>query len=310
MNHPGEIDALVRLVRPHVALVTTVEAVHTEFFADGIEGVARAKAEIFAAGGEAAVLPCDNRFFAFLEDRAREAGFARILGFGAGESAHARVLDARLDATGSDIAAMVGRRAVSYRIAAAGRHWVTNSLAVLAAVDALGGDVGAAAASLAELVPPKGRGRRHVIRRSGGNVLLIDDSYNASPPSMRACFEVLAATAPGPGGRRIAVLGDMLELGAAAPALHEGLAADLVARGIDVVFSCGPNMARLHAILPAAMRGGHAPDSTRLLPLVRAALRAGDVVAVKGSLGSRMGPIVAALLADGDRNGAPRRAAG
>jgi len=127
---------------------------------------------------------------------------------------------------------------------------------------------------------------------------------------MRACFEVLGATAPGPGGRRVAVLGDMLELGPDAPALHAGLASDLVRGGIDIVLTCGPNMAHLHDALPAAMRGGHAADSARLLPLVRAVVHPGDVVAIKGSLGSRMGPIVAALLGNGGANGAPRRAAG
>jgi UDP-N-acetylmuramoyl-tripeptide--D-alanyl-D-alanine ligase len=310
MNHEGEIDVLVRMVRPHVALVTTVEAAHAGYFLDGVEGVARAKSEIFVAGGETAVLNRDNRFFGFLSERARAAGFARVLGFGADRDAEFRVVDAANEADGSSVTARADGRTLRYRVGAPGRHWVMNSLAVLAAAHALGADLDAAAAALADFAPPKGRGRRHVVAREGGHFVLIDDSYNASPPSMRACFEVLAAIAPGPGGRRVAVLGDMLELGPDAPTLHAGLAPDLVGRGIDLVLTCGPNMARLHEALPAAMRGGHAADSARLLPLVRALVRPGDVVAVKGSLGSRMGPIVEALLANGGANGAPRRAAG
>jgi len=176
-------------------------------------------------------------------------------------------------------------------------------LAVLAAAGALGVDIEAASAAFARLAAQKGRGQRHRVPLAGGAYELIDDSYNASPVSMRASFEVLKAAVPGAGGRRIAVLGDMLELGPAAPGLHAGLAEPLAAAGVDLVFTCGTNMRRLHETLPAARRGGHAPASDALLPLVRAALRPGDVVVVKGSLGSRMGRIVEALLAAPGQNG-------
>jgi UDP-N-acetylmuramoyl-tripeptide--D-alanyl-D-alanine ligase len=311
MNHPGEIAPLARMIRPELALVTTVEAVHTEFFADGIDGVAAAKAEILAAGGRVAVLNRDNRFFERLAAEARRRGFERVIGFGGDSAAEVRLVDLRLDAASTTVAAMIHGRAISYRVGAPGRHWALNSLAVLAAVDALGADVGAAAAALAEMSPPKGRGRRHVVGRNGESFVLIDDSYNASPVSMRAAFDVLANCDIAPGGRRIAVLGDMRELGADAPRLHAELAAALSERRIDLVFACGPHMAHLFEALPAQRRAAYAANAQALLPLVRAAIRGGDVVVVKGSLGSRMGPIVDALLGGhANGNGAPKRAAG
>jgi UDP-N-acetylmuramoyl-tripeptide--D-alanyl-D-alanine ligase len=313
MNHPGEITPLVKMVRPHVAIITTVEAVHVENFpGEGINGVAAAKAEIFdGLEGGTAVLNRDNAFFDFLAERARAKGVRRILSFGEHPSCDARLIETRLEATWSQVSAMIEGRAVTYRIGAPGRHWVTNSLAVLGAIAALGGDVGIGAASLAQLAAPKGRGLRHRVGRNGDSFEFIDDSYNASPASMRASFQVLAAATPGPGGRRIAVLGDMLELGPDSAKLHAGLAEALVAAQVDQVFTCGQYMARLYDALPAARRGAHAPNSEALVPLIRAAVRSGDVVVVKGSLGSRMGRIVDALLAanNNGRNGPSGRAA-
>jgi UDP-N-acetylmuramoyl-tripeptide--D-alanyl-D-alanine ligase len=165
----------------------------------------------------------------------------------------------------------------------------------LVAIKALGGDAAQAAASFAAIAAPKGRGAQHrIVRADGTRFLLIDDSYNASPPSMRAAFAVLSAI---PAERRVAVLGDMLELGAQAPALHADLAPALVEAGIAKVFCCGANMARLFERLPASMRAVHAKDSAELEPLVLAGIAAGDALVVKGSLGSRMGRIVSALLA-------------
>ncbi|MEO8559699.1 MAG: cyanophycin synthetase, partial [Rhodospirillales bacterium] len=187
----------------------------------------------------------------------------------------------------------------SYRVGAPGEHWTLNSLAVLAAVDALGGDVAAASRSLATVAPPSGRGARHRVTIAGGTLELIDESYNASPTSMRAAFSVLAQTAPGPNGSRIAVLGDMLELGADAAVLHADLAGALADARVDLVFTCGNLMENLDRALPASLRGAHAENSAALLPVVTAALCAGDVVTVKGSLGSKMKPIVDAILALG-----------
>lgn len=298
MNHPGEIAPLVRQVAPTVAIVTTVEAAHTEFFpGKGIVGVAEEKGEIFAAGGEAAIVNRDNMFFDLLAAKARACGFARVIGFGSHAEADARLVDLHLAPAHSDVVAQIDGVRVAYRIGTAGRHWAMNSLAVLAAVKAVGADIARAAATLATMTPPKGRGERHAVPVAGGSFELIDDSYNANPTSVRAALAVLAGARPGPGGRRIAVLGDMRELGPDADALHAGLAPDIAAAGVDLVFTCGPHMARLAAALPAARRGGHAAASDGLPALLRGAVRAGDVVLVKGSLGSRMAPVVVALKA-------------
>jgi UDP-N-acetylmuramoyl-tripeptide--D-alanyl-D-alanine ligase len=302
MNHAGELGPLSCMVQPEVAVITTVEPAHLEFFAS-IEEIADAKAEIFegmtAAG--TAVLNCDNSQFERLAGHARRRGIRRILDFGEHPGAAARLLACRLEAAGSEVSAEILGRQIEYRLGAPGRHWVQNSLAVLASVAALDLDPGLAAGALSALTPPKGRGQRRQIRLPGGTVELIDESYNASPAAMRAAFAVLARGRPALRGRRIAVLGDMRELGHAGPRLHRELAPPLVDAGIDLVFTCGPLMQELHAALPRARRGAHAPDSQALIPAVLAAIRPGDVVLVKGSLGTRMAPIVEALLRrDGD----------
>jgi len=297
MNHPGELAPLSRLVSPHVAVITTVEAVHLEFFGQ-LADIAEAKAEIFAGmRGGIAVLNRDNPFFPLLFDRARAAGIERVIGFGAHPEAEVRLISWKPSPSGSDVVARVGARELDYRVGVPGRHWALNSLAVLAAALALGADVERAAAALAALAALEGRGRRHRIRLKSGSCELIDDSYNASPASMRAVFGVLAAAEPGKGGRRIAVLGDMLELGAQASPLHASLAGPIAAAGIDLVFTAGPLMAALDRALPPALRGAHAESSEALAKMLIAALRPGDVIAVKGSLGSRMGKVVEALLA-------------
>ncbi|HET6223307.1 MAG TPA: cyanophycin synthetase, partial [Dongiaceae bacterium] len=165
-----------------------------------------------------------------------------------------------------------------------------------------------AAAALANLAPLKGRGQRLHIHMPGGAFELIDESYNASPAAMRAAFAVLGQVRPGAGGRRIAVLGDMRELGAEGPQLHAALAGDLQAAGVDLVFTAGPLMAALDKALPAKRRGAHAADSAAVIPAVLAAVRPGDVVLVKGSLGSRMAPVVDALKALGGGGALPRAA--
>jgi UDP-N-acetylmuramoyl-tripeptide--D-alanyl-D-alanine ligase len=298
MNHPGEIAPLSRLVRPDVAIITTVEPVHLEFFA-GEAAIADEKATIMdgLARAGAAVLNRDNAHFDRLAAYAARRGIGRIIGFGSHPDAGFRLIDCAIDDTGSAVEAVADGRPLRFRIGAPGRHWVMNCLAVLAAVDAVGGDVARAARDLASLSPPKGRGARRAVRFARGTVTVIDDSYNASPPSMRAAFGVLGAATPGAGGRRIAALGDMLELGPSAPALHAGLAPALLATPIDRAFTAGPLMRHLHDALPAERRGAHADSAAALVAPLVAALADGDVVLVKGSLGSRMGQVVAALAA-------------
>ncbi|TVR98749.1 MAG: UDP-N-acetylmuramoylalanyl-D-glutamyl-2,6-diaminopimelate--D-alanyl-D-alanine ligase [Rhodospirillales bacterium] len=298
MNHPGEITPLSRLARPDVAVITTVDAVHRANFAS-IEAIADAKAEIFAglAPGGAAVLFRDNPQFGRLAAAAATLASARIVSFGSHPEADVRLVAADSGAGGSDVVAAVPGGTVSYRVPVAGAHWVTNSLCVLAAALAAGADVARVAPALADLAVPKGRGERLSIPLGGGVLAVIDDSYNASPVSMAASIAVLGGSQPGPSGRRIAVLGDMLELGAEAPALHAALVTPLRDHGIDCVFTAGPLMAHLHDALPTAMRGGHADSAEALAPQVLASVRGGDVVAVKGSAGSRMGVVVRALVA-------------
>jgi UDP-N-acetylmuramoyl-tripeptide--D-alanyl-D-alanine ligase len=300
MNHPGEIDRLTRMVRPDIAVITTIEPAHLGFF-PSVEAIADAKAEIFNGmdGRGAAVLNRDNPHFARLVEAGRARGIHRILGFGLHEEAAVRLIDCHLHATASAVTASVMGEIVDYCVALPGRHWVMNSLAVLAAVKAAGGDVGAAAAALGSIEAMDGRGRRHRIAVPGGSADLIDESYNASPASMRAAFEVLAANEPGKGGRRIVVLGDMLELGADARRLHQELARPIAEAHIDLVFAVGADMRALYDALPKGRRGAYTASAAEMAELLPARLHPGDVVSVKGSFGSRMREVVSRLLAPG-----------
>ncbi|HYC04271.1 MAG TPA: UDP-N-acetylmuramoylalanyl-D-glutamyl-2,6-diaminopimelate--D-alanyl-D-alanine ligase [Azospirillaceae bacterium] len=315
MNHAGEIGPLSRMVRPDVCIITTVEAVHLEHFAN-VEAIADAKAEIFEgmAPGATAVLNRDNPHFDRLAAAARAQGLNRILSFGAHRDADAKLVDCTLHAASSSVTASIRGETVSYTLSIPGRHQVLNSLGVLLAVQAAGGDLIAAARGLSQIQPIKGRGLRSRVTLDKGSFTIIDESYNASPVSVAAAAGVLGAAAPGCGGRRIGVLGDMLELGAQSPQLHAGLAEPFRAAGIDLVFTCGPNMRHLHEKLPETMRGGHADDSAALAPLVAGAVHAGDVVMIKGSAGSRMARVVDALkalaVAGGDNNQAAPTATG
>ncbi|MEP9349543.1 UDP-N-acetylmuramoylalanyl-D-glutamyl-2,6-diaminopimelate--D-alanyl-D-alanine ligase [Xanthobacter sp. KR7-225] len=296
MNHPGEITPLVKMVRPQVAIVTTVEPVHIAQFSS-IEEIADAKAEIFdglEAGGTA-VLNLDNPLFARLAAAARAKGVARIVTFGASEGADVRLTDVALQPFCSAAVVDVMGTSVTLKVGMPGRHIVQNMLAVLAAARLLGADLALCALALARLKPPPGRGVPIRLAVKGGQATLIDESYNANPASMRAAIDVLGRSPVGPRGRRIAVLGDMLELGEGADAHHAGLAGAIVADRIDQVFCCGPHMHALWQALPAERRGGYAVHATHLEPMVAAAIRGGDTVMVKGSNGSRMAPLVKSL---------------
>jgi len=313
MNHSGEITPLSKMARPHVALITNVEAVHTAQFAS-VEAIADAKAEIFAGieQGGMAVLNRDNDHFHRLAKAAGTYGVERILSFGLSEEADFRLIEENRDAGGSSVTIDIGGHGLSYRLGIAGHHWVLNSLGVLAAVAADGGNVGEAARALGDITAPQGRGQVHHIAIAGQSFTLIDESYNASPVSMNASFEVLGQAVPGSGGRRIAVLGDMRELGEDSSARHAALAEPLARNKIDLVFTAGPDMAHLFDAIDPAMRGAHAENAEALLPTVLAAIGSGDVVMIKGSHGSRTGLIVNALVAEAEKPGAmpPRVANG
>jgi UDP-N-acetylmuramoyl-tripeptide--D-alanyl-D-alanine ligase len=297
MNHPGEIAHLTRLVRPHVAVITTVEPAHLGFFSS-IEAIADAKAEIFLGlePGGSAVLNRDNPHYGRLAEAAKRAGAGEILGFGTHAEADARLADCVLDPRGSTVEAAVCGRVLRFQLPIPGRHWVINALAVLAAAHAAGAAVDRAAAALADLQALPGRGRRHELAWRGGTLTVIDESYNASPASMRAALAVLAATDPGDGGKRVAVLGDMLELGDAAESLHRELAESLGAE-INRVFLIGEAIAALDKVLRAEKRGGLWRSPEEAMPALLRFLEPGDVVTIKGSRGVRVSRVVELLRA-------------
>jgi UDP-N-acetylmuramoyl-tripeptide--D-alanyl-D-alanine ligase len=296
MNHAGEITPLTRLVRPHVAIVTTIAPVHLEFLGS-LDAIADAKAEIFAGvePGGAAVINADIAQFARLRDAARKAGIKEIVSFGERECADARLIKVSLQAETSTAQARILGADVTYKLGAPGRHVVVNSLGVLAAAERLGADLALAALALAELKPAAGRGERITLDVPGGTVLLIDESYNANPTSMAAALALLGQVPAQGLGRRIAVLGDMLELGPEGANLHAAISASVRANAVDLVFCAGPLMKSLWDALPSEHRGGYAETSAALEPLVLGAIHHDDAVMVKGSLGARMGPIVKAL---------------
>ena len=296
MNHAGEITPLTQLVRPHVAIVTSIAPVHLEYFGT-LGKIADAKAEIFSGvvAGGAAVINRDIRQFTQLAKAAQASGIAQIVSFGASAKADARLKRKSLHAEVSCVQAKIMSHDVTYKIGAPGLHLVLNSLAVLAAASLVGADLALAALALNNLKPAPGRGTRSTLRVPGGSALLIDESYNANPASMEAAIALLGQAPAGPQGRRIAVLGDMLELGAQGIALHRALAGPIKAAGVDLVYCSGPLMNALWEALPSGIRGGYAETSAALEPAVLATMRDGDVVMIKGSLGSKMGPIVKAL---------------
>jgi UDP-N-acetylmuramoyl-tripeptide--D-alanyl-D-alanine ligase len=296
MNHAGEIDSLVKMVRPHVAVITTVEPVHLEFF-EGIEAIADAKAEIFNGlePGGAVVLNRDNSQFDRLQQSARKLGISRIVSFGADKESDARLLDVSLHADRSAVHANILGQDVTYKLGMPGRHMAMNSLAVLAAASLAGADLALAALELSQIEPAAGRGVRRALQLANGEATLIDESYNANPASMAAALNVLGTATVGPQGRRIAVLGDMLELGPTSEALHRGLVDAIKANRIDLVYCCGPLMHNLWEALSTGKLGGYADGADTLESQVVGAIRAGDAIMVKGSLGSKMKTIVNAL---------------
>ncbi len=298
MNHTGEITPLVAMVRPHVAVITTVEPVHLEHFS-GIEEIADAKAEIFTGlvPGGVAILNADNPLLDRLLERAGEAGVERIVRFGRAETADARMLKFAPSDTCSCISADILGSDVAYKIGAPGMHLAMNSLAVLAACQLAGADLAKAALGLADFSAQKGRGERLQLVMRDGEITVIDESYNANPASMRAAIELLAVARTGRGGRRIAVLGDMLELGEDSEKLHRELAGPLETATADRIYLAGPMMKALWDVLPPHRRGAYSKRSAGLESILPGELVPGDVVMIKGSFGSRMGILVDALKA-------------
>ena len=310
MNAPGEIEPLAVLARPHAAIVTTVAAVHLAAFRD-LAGIAREKAAIYRglAPGGAAIMNRDLETYPILLSAARRAG-GRPIRFGATGRPEFRLLETVVGEAGTTARARARGRTFLFKLGAQGRHLAMNALAVFAAVEAIGADIGRAALALADWKAPEGRGARWrvLLGPNGldGAVTLIDESYNANPAAMAAAFEVLAAarTEDDVGrvarGRRVAFLGDMLELGAQELALHAGLAEVPSLAALSVVHCCGPRMRALHEALPPRLRGEWFADAAAMAERAGRLLDAGDVALVKGSNGSRLGLVVEAIKRMGE----------
>jgi UDP-N-acetylmuramoyl-tripeptide--D-alanyl-D-alanine ligase len=296
MNHAGEITPLVRMVRPHLAIITKIAPVHLEYF-ESIADIADAKAEIFSGlvGDGAAILNHDDEQYERLRERAQQSSVTRILSFGEHADADARLIDVDLGDESSRVHARILGRDLAYELGVPGKHFALNSLAVLLAAHAAGVDLDRAASALAYIEAPAGRGRRESLPASQGAITLIDESYNANPASMQAALDLLGSAKVNGDGRRIAVLGDMLELGSQSIALHSGLAEHIERNFVDMVFAAGRDMRHLFDALPERIRGQWAPHASELHAPVIEAIQGGDIVMVKGSNGSRMGPLVAAL---------------
>lgn len=286
MNHAGEISPLARLAAPHVALITSVEKVHVGHLGS-IEAVADEKLAIQdGLDNGLLILPHDSTMHTRLRAGARHP----VRSFGTDPAADDRLLSTSSDATGTQVEALIAGIRVETRLAAPGAHMALNAVAALSAAAALGADPVRGAEALQGFAPVAGRGASRRIAVPGGTALLLDESYNASAVAVRAAFAVLALQQA---ARRVAILGDMRELGEFGPAEHAALA-DAAATA-DIVHSCGPLMQHLRDALPAARRGLHAADSAALAPHLAATLRDGDAVLVKGSLGSKMKLVIDAI---------------
>ena len=296
MNHVGEITPLVKMVRPHIAIVTIVAASHLGNFSS-LDEIAQAKAEIFSGleKNGTAIINRDSPYFEMLATAAKAGGAKTIIGFGKHAQADVRLERVALHPACCCITANVMGEMVTYKLGMAGEHMALNSLAVLATVKAAGADLARAMLALAGAAPAKGRGVQERLIAPGGELLLIDESYNANPTSMGAALALLAQAQIGKGGRRIAVLGDMLELGQLGPQLHGELAKAVGEHKADVIYACGPLMRNLWDALPASRQGAYAATSVELNEPLLAQIRPGDAVMIKGSLGSKMGLVVEAL---------------
>ncbi len=295
MNHAGELAALTRLVRPHVAIVTAIASAHREFFASEAE-IADAKGEIFQGleKGGTALVPFDSPHRDRLIAAATPCA-AKVLTFGMGEGADIRAHEAMSAPSGGTlVSARLPTAELTYTISQPGEHWVSNSLAVLGAVEAMGGDLAAAGLALADMPGLKGRGERHIVPVDGSEALLVDESYNANPGSMRATLKTLGATKVA--GRRIAVLGAMRELGTGSDAFHAELAEPIEAACVDYVILVGEEMNALAKALGQKVNMTHVPDAVSAIDPLREAIRPGDAILVKGSNSVGLAALVEAMV--------------
>ena len=295
MNHRGEILPLSQLVRPHAALVTAIAPAHVENLGS-LEAIADEKGDVYAGlePGAQHSRPTKRRTRAASSPPPNAMAQPSFVS-AATPGAKRGCLRFDMDDSGANAEADILGRIIRYRVGVEGAHWALNSVAALAAADVVGADLDAAAHALEHLRAFDGRGVAAKVKAPFGEFMVVDDAYNANPASMAAAFATLAARRTGAGGRRIAALGDMLELGPDERAYHAGLAEPLDKAGVDLVFAAGPRMAALMEALPPSRRGGYAENADALIPIIAGSLRAGDVVLVKGSNGSKMSRVVNAL---------------
>jgi UDP-N-acetylmuramoyl-tripeptide--D-alanyl-D-alanine ligase len=299
MNHAGELAELTRIVRPHIAMITTIAPAHIGNFSNGEEGIADAKAEIFQGlePGGTAIVPHNNRHYPRLYAAAQACAHG-IRRFGSQEDSETRLIDAiRAPEGGSLVTAQIGEARLCFRVSAPGEHWVMNALAVMSAVDAAGGDLAVAGLALADLPGMSGRGERmQVVTPDGGSALLIDEAYNANPASMAATLALLGQEQA---KRRIAVLGAMKELGETSDGYHAGLAAPVIAAGVHHVILVGDEMAPLADALAKSLEWqgtiAHVPAADAALSALQAVLGDGDALLVKGSNSVGLSALVRAL---------------
>ncbi len=298
MNHPDEIRPLVKMIRPHVALINNVAAAHIGAF-DTIDDIARAKAEIFdgVIPGGYGIINHDDRRYILLRDLAKEAKIEHLISFGQKRGSDIWLRHLEQTDGGLKLDVRIKGKDYVYELPVTGEHMAMNSLGVLAAASLAGAEIAKTADAMSRVAPADGRGTRYTIGGSGAmGITVIDESYNANPASMEAALNVLASYGGVKTKRRIAVLGDMLELGRQSKKLHEGLAKFISSSKADLVFLVGPEMEHLAKILPKEKLGGHYVDTANLSERLKVVFKAGDVVVFKASNSLGFSKIVQEIL--------------
>ena len=296
MNHTGEMTELARLAQPDIVVITMIGSAHREFFKT-LEDTAHAKAEIFTGMSKDGIvfLNADDSQFSLLKKEAQKNGLTDIRSFGATAGDDISLLNVSQTTEGSEVTAKAGEQTYTYTLRLPGRHQIQNSLGVIGILKALNVNMPDVLQALGQLFPLKGRGQRFQVACLEGMFTLIDEAYNANPESMQAAIRVLGSLTPTDGGRRIAIIGDMLELGDETENIHKNLADDLIENGVERVYAVGPNSSAMFDILPKQMQGIKAMTSDELAKNIRAEIKAGDIVLVKGSFGSKMAKIIETL---------------
>ncbi len=291
MNHPGEITPLSKIANPDISIITTVEAVHLEFF-NSVEEIADAKAEIFDGmdKNSTAILNFDNPHFARLEKKAKEAGIKNIISFGEKHGANFRMLSYAEKNSKGAVKLNAANELMEYKLGITGKHQAFNSSGVLAVVKAAGGDLIKAAKNLGKLEAKSGRGKIFDITYHGKNITIIDDCYNASPASVSASLDNFGLMKIK--GRKIVALGDMFELGNSAAELHKKLGEKIITNNIDLLFTAGELTINVYNAIPDRIKGGTAKTSLELASVLEKHLKTDDVILVKGSRGMKMENVI------------------